>query len=40
MSKRTVWLMLQRGDKMPRINKILAIDIGADFVIRMRSIGK
>jgi hypothetical protein len=25
---------------MPRINKILAIDIRADFVTRMRSIGK
>jgi hypothetical protein len=40
MSIRTVWLMLQRGDKMPRINKVLAIDIRADFVTRMRSIGK
>ena len=25
---------------MPRINKILAIDIRADFVTRIRSIGK
>ena len=32
--------MLKRGDKMPRINKTLAIDISADFVTRMRSIGK
>jgi hypothetical protein len=40
MSKKTVWLMLQIGDKMPRINKILAVDIRADFVTRMRSIGK
>jgi hypothetical protein len=40
MSKKKVWLMLKKGGKMPRINKILAIDIRADFVTRMRSIGK
>jgi hypothetical protein len=40
MAKKAVWLMLKRGEKMPRINKTLAIDIRADFVTRMRSIGK
>ncbi|MEP7703441.1 hypothetical protein [Paraglaciecola sp. 25GB23A] len=40
MAKKTVWLMLKRDEKMPRINKTLAIDVRADFVTRMRSIGK
>lgn len=32
--------MLKKGDKMPRINSDLAVDIRSDFVTRMRSIGK
>jgi hypothetical protein len=40
MSKKSVWLMLKRGDKMPRIKSDLAVDIRSDFVTRMRSIGK
>ncbi|WP_293750337.1 hypothetical protein [uncultured Paraglaciecola sp.] len=40
MSRQTVWLMLNKGDKMPRIKNDLAVDIRSDFVTRMRSIGK
>jgi hypothetical protein len=43
MSRRTVWLMLKREDEInlaKRVNDTLAIDIRADFVTRMRSIGK